>query len=107
MDLGLKNKGHLGVGADADITIYDEQEDKEKEAACQEGAQLNQKGGRRLELGGRGRKGNGGLFERTHRPGGDRNKDKPLRAGEGHLPLYYAVIQESDESPHLPPQVRD
>ena len=27
--LGLKNKGHLGVGADADITIYDEQEDKE------------------------------------------------------------------------------
>ena len=27
--LGLKNKGHLGVGADADITIYDDQEDKE------------------------------------------------------------------------------
>ncbi len=27
--LGLKNKGHLGVGADADITIYDEMEDKE------------------------------------------------------------------------------
>ncbi|RME32541.1 MAG: formylmethanofuran dehydrogenase subunit A [Gammaproteobacteria bacterium] len=27
--LGLKHKGHLGVGADADITIYDEQEDKE------------------------------------------------------------------------------
>lgn len=27
--LNLKNKGHLGVGADADITIYDEMEDKE------------------------------------------------------------------------------
>lgn len=27
--LGLKNKGHLGVGADADITIYDELDDKE------------------------------------------------------------------------------
>ena len=27
--LGLSNKGHLGVGADADITIYDEHEDKE------------------------------------------------------------------------------
>ncbi len=28
--LGLKNKGHLGLGADADITIYEEQEDKEQ-----------------------------------------------------------------------------
>lgn len=28
--LGLKNKGHLGVGADADITIYDENADREK-----------------------------------------------------------------------------
>jgi formylmethanofuran dehydrogenase subunit A len=28
--LGLKNKGHLGVGADADVTIYDEHEDKEQ-----------------------------------------------------------------------------
>ncbi len=28
--LGLKNKGHLGIGADADITIYDKHEDKEK-----------------------------------------------------------------------------
>lgn len=28
--LGLKNKGHLGVGADADITIYEEDADKEK-----------------------------------------------------------------------------
>jgi len=27
--LGLKNKGHLGIGADADITLYDEMEDKE------------------------------------------------------------------------------
>ncbi len=27
--LGLSNKGHLGIGADADITIYDEMEDKE------------------------------------------------------------------------------
>ncbi len=27
--LGLKDKGHLGPGADADITIYDEMEDKE------------------------------------------------------------------------------
>jgi len=27
--LGLKHKGQLGPGADADITIYDEQEDKE------------------------------------------------------------------------------
>ena len=28
--LGLKNKGHLGEGADADITIYEEDADKEK-----------------------------------------------------------------------------
>jgi len=28
--LGLKNKGHLGVGADADITIYADQDDKEE-----------------------------------------------------------------------------
>ena len=27
--LGLKNKGHLGTGADADITIYDEHPDRE------------------------------------------------------------------------------
>ena len=27
--LSLQNKGHLGAGADADITIYDEQDDKE------------------------------------------------------------------------------
>lgn len=27
--LGLKNKGHLGIGADADITIYTPQQDKE------------------------------------------------------------------------------
>lgn len=27
--LGLANKGHLGVGADADITIYEEDDDKE------------------------------------------------------------------------------
>ena len=27
--LGLKDKGHLGVGADADITIYDKNEDRE------------------------------------------------------------------------------
>ncbi len=27
--LNLKNKGHLGVGADADITVYDDLEDKE------------------------------------------------------------------------------
>ena len=27
--LGLKNKGHLGIGADADITIYDDQADRE------------------------------------------------------------------------------
>lgn len=27
--LGLQNKGHLGAGADADITVYDDMEDKE------------------------------------------------------------------------------
>ncbi|HWT25428.1 MAG TPA: formylmethanofuran dehydrogenase subunit A [Solirubrobacteraceae bacterium] len=27
--LGLRDKGHLGVGADADVTIYDEREDRE------------------------------------------------------------------------------
>ncbi len=27
--LGLKDKGHIGIGADADITLYDEMEDKE------------------------------------------------------------------------------
>jgi formylmethanofuran dehydrogenase subunit A len=32
--LGLKNKGHLGIGADADLTIYDKNEDKEKMFAC-------------------------------------------------------------------------
>jgi formylmethanofuran dehydrogenase subunit A len=28
--LGLADKGHLGVGADADVTIYEEDNDKEK-----------------------------------------------------------------------------
>jgi len=28
--LGLKNKGHLGIGADADVTIYDMLDDKEE-----------------------------------------------------------------------------
>ncbi|MFH0916485.1 MAG: formylmethanofuran dehydrogenase subunit A [bacterium] len=28
--LGLKNKGHLGIGADADIAVYQEVDDKEK-----------------------------------------------------------------------------
>jgi formylmethanofuran dehydrogenase subunit A len=28
--LGLKDKGHLGAGADADITIYDEHDDREQ-----------------------------------------------------------------------------
>jgi formylmethanofuran dehydrogenase subunit A len=28
--LGLENKGHLGTGADADVTIYDKNEDKEE-----------------------------------------------------------------------------
>jgi formylmethanofuran dehydrogenase subunit A len=28
--LGLEDKGHLGVGADADITVYEEQDDKEQ-----------------------------------------------------------------------------
>src|SRR5207249_1971072 len=28
--LGLTHKGHLGAGADADITIYEEQDDKER-----------------------------------------------------------------------------
>jgi formylmethanofuran dehydrogenase subunit A len=28
--LGLQDKGHLGVGADADITIYEEEDDKER-----------------------------------------------------------------------------
>jgi formylmethanofuran dehydrogenase subunit A len=28
--LGLKNKGHLGAGADADVAIYEEQDDKEQ-----------------------------------------------------------------------------
>jgi formylmethanofuran dehydrogenase subunit A len=27
--LGLTNKGHLGIGADADVTLYDQMEDKE------------------------------------------------------------------------------
>jgi len=32
--LGLKNKGHLGIGADADIVIYDKCADKEKMFSC-------------------------------------------------------------------------
>jgi formylmethanofuran dehydrogenase subunit A len=28
--LGLKNKGHLGVGADADVAIYEMDQDKQK-----------------------------------------------------------------------------
>jgi formylmethanofuran dehydrogenase subunit A len=27
--LGLRDKGHLGVGADADITVYDDRDDRE------------------------------------------------------------------------------
>ena len=28
--LGLRDKGHLGAGADADVTIYDDREDREE-----------------------------------------------------------------------------
>ena len=32
--LGLKNKGHLGIGADADITVYADLDDKEEMFSC-------------------------------------------------------------------------
>jgi formylmethanofuran dehydrogenase subunit A len=32
--LGLKNKGHLGIGADADVTVYSKNDDKEQMFAC-------------------------------------------------------------------------
>ncbi|MBA2409577.1 MAG: hypothetical protein H0V62_07340 [Gammaproteobacteria bacterium] len=32
--LGLKNKAHLGAGAHADITIYDELDDKGTDVQC-------------------------------------------------------------------------
>jgi formylmethanofuran dehydrogenase subunit A len=28
--LGLRDKGHLGAGADADVTVYDERDDREE-----------------------------------------------------------------------------
>ncbi len=56
--LGLKNKGHLGVGADADITIYEKNDDKEKMFATpryviKEGQIVVQEGHIRRELTGK------------------------------------------------------
>jgi len=56
--LGLKNKGHLGIGADADVTIYDKHDDKEQMFACpryviKEGAVLVEDGHIRQETFGR------------------------------------------------------
>jgi formylmethanofuran dehydrogenase subunit A len=53
--LGLKNKGHLGIGADADVTIYEKREDKEQMFACpryviKEGRVLVEDGEIRQEL---------------------------------------------------------
>jgi formylmethanofuran dehydrogenase subunit A len=56
--LGLKHKGHLGTGADADITLYDKNEDKEKMFSCpryviKEGEVLVEDGHIRREVFGR------------------------------------------------------
>jgi formylmethanofuran dehydrogenase subunit A len=56
--LGLKNKGHLGIGADADVTIYNKHDDKEQMFACpryviKEGAVLVEEGHIRQEAFGR------------------------------------------------------
>jgi formylmethanofuran dehydrogenase subunit A len=56
--LGLNNKGHLGIGADADVTIYDKQDDKEQMFACpryviKEGIVLVEEGHIRQETFGR------------------------------------------------------
>jgi formylmethanofuran dehydrogenase subunit A len=56
--LGLKNKGHLGIGADADITIYNKNDDKEQMFACpryviKEGELLVEEGELRKETFGR------------------------------------------------------
>ncbi len=53
--LGLKNKGCLSIGADADIAIYDKNEDKEKMFACpryviKEGQVLVEEGHIRREI---------------------------------------------------------
>jgi formylmethanofuran dehydrogenase subunit A len=53
--LGLQNKGHLGIGADADVTIYEKREDKERMFACpryviKEGRVLVEDGEIRQEL---------------------------------------------------------
>jgi formylmethanofuran dehydrogenase subunit A len=56
--LGLKNKGHLGIGADADVTIYNKNDDKEQMFACpryviKEGEVLVEEGELRKEAFGR------------------------------------------------------
>lgn len=56
--MGLEHKGHLGIGADADITIYDKNEDKQKMFAnpryvIKEGTVLVEEGHIRQEIFGR------------------------------------------------------
>jgi len=56
--LGIPNKGHLGPGADADITIYDKQDDREQMFACpryviKDGEVLIEEGQIRREIFGR------------------------------------------------------
>ena len=86
--LGLSHKGHLGVGADADITIYDKNDDKEKMFAnpryvIKEGLVLVEEGHIRQETYGR------TLFVS---PGYDPDIEKDIRE---HFRNYYTIEFEN------------
>jgi len=77
--LGLRDKGHLGPGADADVTIYDEREDREEMFAT---PRYVIKGGRVVVRDG----------ELVDAPAGDL-----LRVAAGHDPAIEDVLREQFE----------
>jgi formylmethanofuran dehydrogenase subunit A len=100
--LGLSHKGHLGVGADADITIYDKNDDKEKMFAnpryvIKEGLVLVEEGHIRQETYGR------TLFVS---PGYDPDIEKDIRE---HFRNYYTIEFENYpvQTEHYLPRPRE
>jgi len=86
--LGLKNKGHLGIGADADVTIYNKSDNKEEMFATpryviKEGAVLVEDGEIRRETYGK------TVFVA---PGYDRDIEKDIRS---YFNKYYTIEFEN------------
>ena len=88
--LGLRDKGHLGVGADADITIYDDRDDREAMFAAPRYVIKDGQRGRRGRRAARGRPGPPAAGRRGVRPEHRADAGEAVRG-----PLQRAVLELS------------